>query len=58
MGHQVCAPAPTVALAGLAAELLNNGMAVYEMGPAATTLDLDALLDDVVCSFEQNPVRP
>jgi L-2,4-diaminobutyrate decarboxylase len=39
MGHQVCAPAPAAALAGLAAELLNNGMAVYEMGPAANALE-------------------
>lgn len=34
MGHQVCAPAPAAVLAGLTSELLNNGMAVYEMGPA------------------------
>ena len=39
MGHQVCAPAPDAALAGLASELLNNAMAVYEMGPAATALE-------------------
>lgn len=39
MGHQVCAPAPSAALAGLVAELLNNGMAIYEMGPAATALE-------------------
>lgn len=39
MGHQVCAPVPAAALAGLAAELLNNGMAVYEMGPAANALE-------------------
>ena len=39
MGHQVCAPVPAAALAGLASELLNNGMAVYEMGPAATALE-------------------
>lgn len=39
MGHQVCAPLPAAALAGFAAEFLNNGMAVYEMGPAATALE-------------------
>lgn len=39
MGHQVCAPAPDSALAGLASELLNNGMAVYEMGPASNALE-------------------
>lgn len=39
MGHQVCAPAPVAALAGLVGGLLNNGMAVYEMGPAATVLE-------------------
>jgi L-2,4-diaminobutyrate decarboxylase len=39
MGHQVCPPAPSAALAGLASELLNNGMAIYEMGPAATALE-------------------
>jgi L-2,4-diaminobutyrate decarboxylase len=39
MGHQVCAPLPAAALAGFAAELLNNGMAVYEMGPASTALE-------------------
>ena len=39
MGHQVCAPAPASALAGFASELLNNGMAVYEMGPASNALE-------------------
>jgi L-2,4-diaminobutyrate decarboxylase len=39
VGHQVCAPAPAAALAGLVAELMNNGMAIYEMGPAATALE-------------------
>ncbi len=40
VGHQVCASVPAAALTGLAAELLNNGMAVYEMGRAATALEL------------------
>jgi len=39
LGHQVCPPAPVAALAGLVSELLNNGMAVYEMGPSATALE-------------------
>ena len=39
MGHQVSAPAPDAALAGFASELMNNAMAVYEMGPAATALE-------------------
>ena len=40
MGHQVPPPLPGAALAELAAALLNNGMAVYEMGPAATPIEL------------------
>lgn len=39
MGHQVCPPAPSAALASLVAGLLNNGMAVYEMGATATALE-------------------
>ena len=39
VGHQVCAPLPGAAVAGFVGELLNNGMAVYEMGPAATALE-------------------
>ena len=35
VGHQVCAPVPAAVLAGLVSELGNNGMAIYEMGPAA-----------------------
>ncbi len=33
MGHQVAAPFPIAAVADLFSSLLNNGLAVYEMGP-------------------------
>ncbi|HVP31213.1 MAG TPA: aminotransferase class I/II-fold pyridoxal phosphate-dependent enzyme [Myxococcota bacterium] len=39
LGHQVTAPLPLAALCDLAAALLNNGMAVYEMGMAATAME-------------------
>jgi L-2,4-diaminobutyrate decarboxylase len=39
MGHQVAPPAPLAALAGLVSGLLNNGMAVYEMGAPATAIE-------------------
>ena len=39
MGHQLCPPAPIASLIGLVGELLNNGMAIYEMGPAATAIE-------------------
>jgi len=39
VGHQVTAPLPLAALAELVGALLNNGMAVYEMGPAATAME-------------------
>jgi L-2,4-diaminobutyrate decarboxylase len=40
LGHQVPPPLPGAALADLVAALLNNGMAVYEMGPTATPMEL------------------
>ena len=40
LGHQVPPPVPGAALADLVAALLNNGMAVYEMGPTATPIEV------------------
>jgi L-2,4-diaminobutyrate decarboxylase len=39
IGHQVATPLPDAALCDLAASLLNNGMAVFEMGPAASAME-------------------
>jgi L-2,4-diaminobutyrate decarboxylase len=43
-GHQVAPPAPVTALAELFSALLNNSMAVYEVGPAGTAIE-KAVLD-------------
>lgn len=39
MGHQISAPLPVTALADMVSALLNNGMAVYEMGPVSSALE-------------------
>ncbi|MBM3290978.1 MAG: aminotransferase class I/II-fold pyridoxal phosphate-dependent enzyme, partial [Candidatus Hydrogenedentes bacterium] len=39
MGHQVPAPLPMAALCDMVASLLNNGMAVYEMGPHGVAME-------------------
>lgn len=39
IGHQVATPLPDAALCDLAASILNNGMAVFEMGPAASAME-------------------
>jgi L-2,4-diaminobutyrate decarboxylase len=38
-GHQVAPPAPITALAELLSALLNNSMAVFEVGPAGTAIE-------------------
>lgn len=48
MGHQVPPPAPLAALAGLVTELLNNGMAVYEMGLASNPME--KYVTDLLCA--------
>ena len=39
VGHQVATPLPAAALCDLMSSFLNNGMAVFEMGPAATAME-------------------
>ncbi|PTL83028.1 aminotransferase class V-fold PLP-dependent enzyme [Vitiosangium sp. GDMCC 1.1324] len=43
VGHQVSAPLPMAALCDLVSSLLNNGMAVYEMGPVSTAMEHNVL---------------
>ncbi len=50
MGHQVTAPAPITGLTSMLGAVLNNGMAIYEMGPSATAIEkvvIDELLSKV-----------
>ncbi|NPD45049.1 MULTISPECIES: pyridoxal-dependent decarboxylase [unclassified Lentimicrobium] len=46
MGHQVSPPAPLGALASFTSSLLNNGMAIYEMGAAGTAIE-KVVIDDL-----------
>ena len=39
IGHQVTSPLPLTALAQLTTSLLNNGAAIYEMGPVAMAME-------------------
>jgi L-2,4-diaminobutyrate decarboxylase len=47
MGHQVSVPAPISALSNLISGVMNNGMAVYEMGQAATAIE--RIVIDLFC---------
>lgn len=47
MAHQVPPPLPGAVLAETVAALLNNGMAVYEMGPASVPIELAVI--DFLC---------
>jgi len=47
IGHQVATTAPLAALCNVLTGLLNNGMAIYEMGAAASAID--RLITDYVC---------
>ena len=47
MGHQVGPTAPVTALSGTVNALLNNGMAVYEMGMASSAME--RIVTDLLC---------
>lgn len=47
VGHQVSAPAPITLLTAFASALLNNGMAVYEMGMAPSAIE--KVVTDEIC---------
>ena len=54
IGHQVCAPAPIASLAALVSSMLNNGMAVYEMGMAPTAIERIITTDPTTIYFMLN----
>ncbi|PIB39433.1 pyridoxal phosphate-dependent decarboxylase family protein [Maribacter sp. 4G9] len=47
IGHQVSPAAPITALTGMISSLLNNGMAVYEMGMSPSAIE--RVVTDVLC---------
>ncbi len=47
VGHQVAAPVPITALTGMISALLNNGMAIYEMGMSPSAIE--RIVTDKVC---------
>ena len=49
VGHQVVPPLPLTALTAFAENLLNNSMAIYEVGPASTAME--RIITEWICSF-------
>ncbi|NHF59426.1 aminotransferase class I/II-fold pyridoxal phosphate-dependent enzyme [Flavobacteriaceae bacterium TP-CH-4] len=47
IGHQVSPSAPITALSGMISSLLNNGMAVYEMGMSPSAIE--RVVTDILC---------
>lgn len=47
LGHQVAPTAPITALTGIISSLLNNGMAVYEMGMSSSAIE--RIVTDLLC---------
>lgn len=54
IGHQVAVPLPAAALVELTNALLNNGMAVYEMGQLATVLE-QRVIDHLASAIGYGP---
>ena len=55
IGHQVTSPLPHVALAQLCTTLLNNGAAIYEMGPVAMAMERNLVrLFSKMAGYEEN----
>ncbi|NKI32690.1 pyridoxal phosphate-dependent decarboxylase family protein [Croceivirga thetidis] len=48
VGHQVAAPSPITALTSMVSSILNNGMAVYEMGMSPSAIE--RIVTDKVCA--------
>lgn len=48
MGHQVSAPLPLSVIGSMVSSLLNNGMAIYEMGAASSALE--KIVTDDLCA--------
>lgn len=42
-GHQVVPPVPVAALGEFVSDLLNNGMAIYEMGPSGSVIERETI---------------